>query len=104
MRILVDRIWPRGVSKEAAALYQWQKDAAPSTELRKWFGHEVSRWEAFRKRYRLELQSPKRAQAVQAIRDAENRHGAVTLLYSARDEAHNQAVVLQEFLKEGRSE
>lgn len=99
VRILVDRIWPRGLSKESAALDQWRKDAAPSTELRKWFGHEVTRWDEFRKRYRAELRLPQQAHAIEAIENAQRKHGVVTLLFSARDERHNQAVVLREYLE-----
>lgn len=97
-RVLVDRLWPRGVSKARAALTLWCKDAAPSTELRQWFGHDPSRWDEFRRRYRAELRH--RDAALAAIRDLAG-HGPVTLLYAARDERHNEAVVLREVLLEG---
>jgi len=91
-RVLVDRLWPRGVSKARAALGSWCKDAAPSTELREWFGHEPARWEAFCERYRAELKHA--PEAVEALR-ALARQGPVTLLFAARDEVHNEAVVLR---------
>lgn len=95
-RILVDRIWPRGVSKERAAIDLWLKDVAPSSALRTWFGHDPDRWTEFRQRYARELDGN---QAVQRIREwlAE---GPVTLLYSARDRDHNQAVALAAYLTE----
>jgi len=94
-RILVDRIWPRGVSKAELGDVVWMKDVAPSTQLRKWFGHKPERWEAFRSRYITELRGNP---ALEALRDLV-ASGPVTLVYSARDEAHNQAVVLAEFLR-----
>ena len=95
-RFLVDRIWPRGVKKDELSIEAWLKDLGPSTELRKWFGHDPARWDAFRKRYfeelaeKDELWGPLLAAA---------RKQTVTLVYSARDEAHNQAVALKEFLE-----
>jgi uncharacterized protein YeaO (DUF488 family) len=94
-RVLVDRIWPRGVSKQDAALALWLKEIAPSDELRKWFGHEPARWAEFRKRYGAELDQNE--EAVGELR-ALLRHGKVTLLYGAHDEAHNNAVALAEYL------
>ena len=94
-RILVDRLWPRGVSKDKAHLDDWMKDIAPSTELRQWFGHDSDRWTEFRKRYRAELQG--HGEQLDRIR-ALARKGVVTLVYSARDEEHNDAVVLKEVL------
>jgi uncharacterized protein YeaO (DUF488 family) len=94
-RVLVDRVWPRGVTKQAAALTLWMKDIAPTAELRKWFGHDPERWTEFRHRYRAELDANK--EAVDRLRDM-TRHGTVTLLYGAHDSAHNQAVVLAEYL------
>jgi uncharacterized protein YeaO (DUF488 family) len=94
-RILVERLWPRGMKKDALDADAWLKDVAPSTELRKWFGHRVERWEEFRRRYRKELDA--RPDAWQPILDAEKR-GNVTLLYSARDVAHNGALVLLDYL------
>lgn len=99
-RFLVDRLWPRGIRKEALAITAWLKDVAPSDGLRRWFGHDPARWEEFRRRYRAELKS--RPELLQPLRDALDRD-SVTLVYSARDEAHNQAVVLREHLLETRS-
>jgi uncharacterized protein YeaO (DUF488 family) len=96
-RYLVDRLWSRGVKKDALALTAWLKEVAPSAALRGWFGHDPARWEIFRRRYRAELESS--SAALQPLRDALSQ-GLVTLVYSARDEAHNQAVVLREFLLE----
>lgn len=96
-RILVERLWPRGMKKEAVAADAWMKDVAPSTELRQWYGHEVERWPAFRRRYRKELDA--NSSAWEPILDAA-AHGTVTLLYSARDTLHNGAVVLCEYLSE----
>ena len=95
VRVLVDRLWPRGVSKARAALAFWNKDVAPSTELRQWFGHDPARWAEFRKRYRAELKA--RPEAVEALH-ALARQGPVTLVFAARDEAHNEAVVLRDVL------
>lgn len=94
-RVLVDRIWPRGLSKDTAHIDEWLKDLGPSTELRKWFGHEVDKWPQFRTKYRDELAGA--ADLWQPIVDRA-RSGPVTLLFGARDTEHNQAVVLQEFL------
>lgn len=95
LRILVDRLWPRGVSKARARFDRWMKDIAPSAELRTWFGHDPARWEAFRNRYRAELDGHR-----EEIRDLRRlaRSGPVTLIYSARDERHNDAVVLRSVL------
>lgn len=95
IRILIDRLWPRGVSKEAAALDQWVKEIAPSTELRKWFGHDPARWPEFQLRYTEELQQ--QSELVRQLR-ALARQGVITLVFSARDEVHNDAVVLKDFL------
>jgi len=96
-RFLVDRLWPRGVKKEALVLTAWLKNAAPSDALRRWFGHDPERWAEFRRRYRAELKS--QPKVLQPLRDALAR-GVVTLVYAAHDEAHNQAVVLREYLLE----
>lgn len=96
-RVLVDRIWPRGVSKERAKLDLWLKDVAPTTELRQWFHHEDPKWPEFARRYRAELADNA---AVQTLRDIVSAHETVTLLYSARVERENQAVVLREYLAE----
>ncbi|HZR69987.1 MAG TPA: DUF488 family protein [Burkholderiales bacterium] len=96
-RILVERLWPRGMKKESLAGDAWLKEVAPSTELRKWFDHRVERWEEFRRRYREELDA--NPAAWEPVLDAEVR-GTVTLLYSAHDTLHNGAVVLRDFLAE----
>ena len=90
-RFLVERLWPRGMTKDALHLHAWLKDVAPSTELRKWFGHRVERWPEFRRRYEQELEA--KSDAWQQILDAAER-GTVTLLYGASDVDHNGAVVL----------
>lgn len=94
-RVLVDRIWPRGLRREDAHIDLWLKDVAPSTTLRQWFGHDPARWEEFRHRYRVELAHNR--EPVEQLR-TRSRHGTLTLVYSARDEQHNQAVVLRELL------
>jgi uncharacterized protein YeaO (DUF488 family) len=94
-RILVERLWPRGMKKEAVAADAWIKEVAPSTELRKWFGHRVERWAEFRRRYRQELNA--NPAAWKPILDASRRR-TVTLLYSAHDTLHNGAVVLRDYL------
>jgi uncharacterized protein YeaO (DUF488 family) len=99
-RYLVDRLWPRGVKKDALVLAAWTKDVAPSDALRRWFGHDPARWEVFRRRYRAELESS--SAALQPLRDVLSK-GILTLVYSARDEAHNHAVVLREFLLETKA-
>ena len=97
LRILVERLWPRGMKKEALDADMWMKEVAPSTDLRQWFGHQVERWEEFRRRYRRELRA--KAPVWQPLLDAERR-GTVTLLYSAHDVLHNGAVVLRDYLME----
>ena len=99
-RILVDRLWPRGVSKADAQLDDWIKEIAPSGELRTWFGHDPERWDEFRERYRAEL-----AQHSEVLKDLRRRarEGPITLDYSARDEIHNDAIVLRNVLL-GREE
>lgn len=102
VRILVDRLWPRGVSKAKAALDDWMKDIAPSTELRKWFGHDPARWAEFQSRYRAELQQHgEELKRIRALAETKT----VTLVYGAHDEEHNDAVVLRDVLLErtGRS-
>lgn len=99
-RVLVDRLWPRGVTKERAALDDWAKDVAPSTELRKWFGHDAVKMDAFATKYRAELESdPAKQKAVEGLLDRA-RKGTVTLLYGARDTVHNEAAVLADYLRE----
>jgi uncharacterized protein YeaO (DUF488 family) len=90
-RILVDRLWPRGLSREKAAIDEWVKEAAPSTGLRQWFGHDPARWPEFRRRYRRELTG--HADIVRGIASLASRR-RVTLVFGARDESHNDAVVL----------
>lgn len=94
-RVLVERLWPRGMKREALAADAWLKDVAPSTELRKWFDHRVERWEEFQRRYREELDAD--PQAWQPL-IAASRRGRLTLLYSAHDVDHNGAVVLCDYL------
>ena len=94
-RLLVERLWPRGMRKEALRLDAWVKDVAPSTELRKWFGHRVDRWTEFQRRYRRELSAHRDAWS--SILEA-GRRGPVTLVYSAHDAEHNAAVVLRDYL------
>jgi uncharacterized protein YeaO (DUF488 family) len=94
-RILVDRLWPRGLTKEKAAIDLWLKAVAPTNELRKWFSHDPAKWPEFKKRYRAELkQNP---EAVATLKQAAK--GNTTLLFGAKDEEHNEAVVLQELLQ-----
>jgi uncharacterized protein YeaO (DUF488 family) len=94
-RVLIDRLWPRGVKKADAAIEQWIKDIAPSTGLRKWFGHDPARWREFRKRYAAEIHG--HPDQLAQLRDLA-REGPVTLVYSAHDTAHNDAVVLRAVL------
>ncbi len=98
-RILVDRVWPRGLTKESLHLDAWMRELGPSDELRTWFGHDPARWEEFQRRYRAELARPDQ-QARLGELEKMALEGPVTLLYGARDEAHNQAVVLKEVLEE----
>jgi uncharacterized protein YeaO (DUF488 family) len=99
-RVLVDRLWPRGIKKEDAGLDLWLKDIAPSDELRKWFSHDPSKWQEFKKRYRHELKDkPDMPDMIEDLRKAA-RQGTVTLLYAAKDADRNNAVVLKEMLKE----
>jgi uncharacterized protein YeaO (DUF488 family) len=97
-RVLIDRLWPRGISREQAKLDAWEKELAPSPELRQWFGHEPGRFPEFRRRYIDELRS-KRPRLTALRRRA--RGGTLTLVYSARDSEHNDAVVLAEVLRRG---
>jgi len=95
MRILIDRLWPRGVAKANAAIDLWAKDIAPSTALRRWFGHDPARWEEFRRRYSEEIhRHGNRLNELRAL--AEN--GRITLVFAAHDETHNDAVVLRDIL------
>jgi uncharacterized protein YeaO (DUF488 family) len=94
-RVLVERLWPRGLSKERAALDLWLKEVAPSPELRKWFAHDPARWEPFQERYWKELEQ--KEDEVALLRD-KSKEGTVTLVYAAKDEAHNGALALKQFL------
>jgi uncharacterized protein YeaO (DUF488 family) len=94
-RVLVERLWPRGLTKERAAVDLWLKQVAPSPALRKWFGHDPARWQRFQKRYWEELAEKK--EAVQLLKH-KGRQGTVTLVYAARDEEHNGALALKRFL------
>lgn len=98
MRILVDRLWPRGLDRQHAAIDEWLKDVAPTAALRKWFGHDPQRWSEFRRRYLAELADN---QAVQRLRELAEKQ-PVTLVYGARDTEHNQALVLRDFLDAAR--
>jgi uncharacterized protein YeaO (DUF488 family) len=97
-RVLVERLWPRGVTKDRAKVDLWLKDIAPSAELRKWFGHDPERWGEFRQRYRKELKQ--KADLIKLLR-RKAKDGTITLIYAARDEAHNSALVLRQFLQKG---
>lgn len=99
LRVLVDRLWPRGLRKDEARVDLWLKEIAPSAELRRWFGHDPARWEAFQRKYREELRN--RVELLQTLRDALHR-GPVTLLFAARDREHNDAIVLKDVLDRGR--
>jgi uncharacterized protein YeaO (DUF488 family) len=97
IRILVDRVWPRGITKKRARIVEWRKDLAPSTSLRKWFGHDPARWNIFRRRYRTELKrSMEELQKLACLSGKQT----ITLVYSAADEQHNQAVILKELIDE----
>lgn len=98
-RILVDRVWPRGRSREDLAIDEWLPDVGPSDELRRWFGHEPARWEEFRTRYRAELAAPAQADLVRRLAETA-RSGDLVLVFGARDREHNQAVVLAEAVRE----
>ena len=95
LRVLVDRLWPRGLTKEAARVDQWLRDLGPSDTLRKWFGHDPAKWVEFRRRYEKELAAPDKQELLRQLA-AQERKGKVTLVYSAHDEQHNQAVVLRD--------
>ena len=95
-RVLVDRLWPRGIRKEDAAIDEWPKEIAPTAELRRWFGHDPAKYEEFKQRYAMELDD--KADLIDRIKN-EARRGTVTLLFSARDIEHNNATVLKEILE-----
>ena len=95
VRVLIDRLWPRGVTKKAATINHWFKELAPSAGLRKWFGHDPMRWLRFRRRYSIEVRAdPETLKALRRLA----RKGRITLVYAARDETHNDAVVLRDIL------
>jgi uncharacterized protein YeaO (DUF488 family) len=94
-RVLVDRLWPRGLTKQKANVDLWLKDIAPSTELRKWFSHDPAKWAAFRERYAIELKS--KTALLEQLKKL-SKEGRVTLLYGAKDELHNEAVILRQWI------
>lgn len=98
-RVLVDRVWPRGIAKDKAALDHWCKELAPSTELQKWFGHDPKLWAAFKQKYRKELRAEDKQEKLAELVDLA-ASGPLTLLFGARDTEHNQAVVLREVLEQ----
>ncbi len=95
-RILIDRLWPRGITKEHADIDEWLKEIAPSNELRKWFSHDPSKWQEFKRRYAKELE--KKQELVETLK-SEAKHGRITLVFSAKDSEHNNAVALLEILE-----
>ncbi len=97
-RILVDRIWPRGISKDKARLSGWRKELAPSNDLRKWFGHDPERWEKFKERYRAELEEAGKMEEVREISDTAEQ-GNVTLIFGAKDTEYNNARALEAFIR-----
>ncbi len=99
-RVLVDRLWPRGISKERAKLDLWMKDIAPTTELRKWFGHDLARWPGFVDKYLQELKTKSEMLAFLAEK---GQQGNLTLIFAGRDEEHNEAVVLQSLLRQNNT-
>lgn len=101
IRILVDRLWPRGLSREASRIDDWLKDVAPTDALRRWFAHDVRKWPQFRSRYLAEL---KDNPAAARLKQMALKAAVITLLYAARDETHNNAIVLRQFLENGGSE
>ncbi len=96
-RILIDRLWPRGVSKSDAHIDLWLKEIAPSTELRTWFGHDPKKWQDFRKKYEMELAANQ--ESVEQMEKIMKEHDNVTLVYAAKDEVHNDAVVLLDYFR-----
>jgi uncharacterized protein YeaO (DUF488 family) len=98
-RYLVDRLWPRGVTRQGARLTGWLKDLAPSPALRRWYGHELTRWVEFQRRYKAELRAPEKQRTLRDVA-AQARRGRVTLLFAARDTEHNSALVLKRLIDE----
>lgn len=98
-RILVDRIWPRGVSKEKADLYEWFKEIGPSKELRQWFNHDPSKFDEFKRKYKKELQDGEQKASYDKLKSIQKENSIITLVYAAKDEENNQAQVLKEMLE-----
>ena len=98
-RILVDRLWPRGIKKEDLHFDVWLKEIAPSTALRKWFNHDAEKWKEFKEKYTVAL---KQSATMKDLKELMNKHKIITLVYGAKDEEHNQAVVLKEFLENNK--
>jgi uncharacterized protein YeaO (DUF488 family) len=96
-RVLIDRLWPRGVTKEAAAINEWVKEIAPSTSLRKWFNHDPERWTEFQKKYKTEL---KKNKAVEELAGKWSDHELITFVYAGKDTEHTHALVLQQYLQQ----
>ena len=96
-RILVDRLWPRGLSKERAKIDLWMKEIAPSNELRKWFSHDPEKWEDFKKRYKMELKE--KEELLNRIRQVEREKGTITILYSSKELKYNNAIILDKVLR-----
>jgi uncharacterized protein YeaO (DUF488 family) len=99
-RILVDRLWPRGLSKEKTRINLWQKDIAPSNTLRKWFGHDEKKWEEFKRKYFKELDKKSNSETVDEIIKMAKEHSSITLLYGAKEERFNNAAALKEYLEQ----
>ena len=95
-RVLIDRLWPRGIKKEKAHYDEWIQSVAPSTSLRKWFAHDPAKWNAFREKYKAELHQ---TGAISELKSILEKHSRITLLYAAKDEQHNHAIVLQQLLR-----
>ncbi|GGY78535.1 DUF488 domain-containing protein [Marinobacter zhanjiangensis] len=101
-RILVDRIWPRGVARENADIAYWLKGLAPSTDLRKWFGHDPGKWQEFRQRYFRELTAEDASEDLGKLKNLLEEHNRITLVFSAKDTEHNNAVALRDFILDNR--
>lgn len=101
-RILVDRIWPRGVAKEDADIAHWLKGLAPSTDLRKWFGHDPEKWQEFRERYLRELTAEDGSEDLGKLKELLEEHKRITLVFAAKDTEHNNAVALRDFILDNR--
>ena len=99
-RILVDRLWPRGVSKEDANVYEWLKEIGPSNELRQWFDHDPDKFDEFKEKYRKELQDGEQKGSYDKLKSIQKENSTITLVYAAKDEENNQAQVLKEMLEE----